>query len=514
MSFSKIHTAQNHLLKAHIIDIETDLSRGLHSFTIVGLGDKAVEESKDRVSSAIKNSGFTAPKSKNEKIVVSLAPADLKKEGPSFDVGIALGYLTATGDIELNPEKTIFLGELSLDGNIRPITGVLPLIVEARKQGFTRAFVPKENAAEAALVDGITIYPATSLIELIEHLNTRDKKGTTKTLLEQPKTEIVYTREDVTIDFNDVEGNETAKRGLLIAAAGGHNIALFGPPGTGKTMLAKAFRSILPPLSLKDILEVTAIHSIAGTLKSAYVTHPPIRSPHHTASYVSLVGGGAIPKPGELTLAHKGVLFLDEFPEFDKKVIETLRQPLEEKIVSVTRARGSAHFPAHCILVAALNPCPCGNFGVEGKKCVCSPQNIQKYQRKISGPIADRIDMWIEVSKIDYEKIIRKKQRGNDTEAIRDSVARARKIQSKRFNHKEGMLNSDMGARDIQNFFEMNAQAEKILEQAARNLELSARACHKVMKLARTIADLDEKENVDEKSVLEALQYRQKKTEI
>jgi magnesium chelatase family protein len=513
MSFSKVHSAQTHLLKAHIIDIETDISRGLHSFSIVGLPDKGVEESKDRVSAALKNSGFTSPKSKNEKITVSLAPADLKKEGPAFDVGVAFGYLLAGEEIDFDPKEIIFLGELSLDGKVRRISGILPLVVEAKNKGFKSVFVPKENALEAALVRGIDIYPVTTLTQIINHLG--ENKEIKRVLIEkQPVTEILLESEESKIDFDDVEGNETAKRGLLIAAAGGHNIALFGPPGTGKTMLAKAFRSILPPLSFDEALEVTAIHSVAGTLKGSYMTHPPIRSPHHTASYVSLVGGGAIPKPGEITLAHKGVLFLDEFPEFDKRVIETLRQPLEEKVVSVSRARGSAHFPARFILVAALNPCPCGNFGIEGKACTCSPQNILRYQRKISGPIADRIDMWIEVSKVDHEKIIRKRERKNTTGDIRDQVLKARNEQSKRFEKGETKLNSDMSARDIQNFFEIEEKAEKTLERAAKTLDLSDRSCHKVMKLARTIADLDGKKIVDEKSILEALQYRQKKTEI
>ena len=350
MSFSKVHSAQTSLLKAHIIDIEVDLSKGLHAFSIVGLPDKAVEESRDRICAAIKNSGFKSPKSKNEKVTISLAPADIKKEGPAFDLGMAIGYLLAAEEILFDPSNTLFLGELALDGKLRAVTGTLPLIRKAKEVGYHTAFVPKQNAKEAALISGITIFGVEQLSDVVAHINTKQNQTL---LLPEIETEYVIPEAQFDIDIKDIRGQETAKRGLEIAAAGGHNVALYGPPGTGKTMLAKAFTSLLPHLSFEDTLEVTGIHSIAGILSEPLIVRPPFRSPHHTASYVAIVGGGANPRPGEATLAHKGVLFLDEFPEFERRVIDSLRQPLEDRMISVSRAKGTAQFPANFILVAA-----------------------------------------------------------------------------------------------------------------------------------------------------------------
>jgi len=532
MSFAKTYSAQTVGLGAEIIDIEVDLSKGLHSFTVVGLPDKAVEESRDRVSASIKNSGFKSPKNKNQKVVVSLAPADIRKEGPAFDVAISLAYLLADEEIKFDSKNRLFLGELSLDGKLRKINGVLPIVAEAKNRGFKEIFLPKDNVIEAALVSDIDIYGAENLGEIISHLNEKikngsDKKGScidskmsesegnfisTKLNL-QKKTEIIIDENETVIDFSEIKGQELAKRGLEIAAAGGHNIAMYGPPGTGKTMLAKAFSYILPPLSFDEILEITSIHSVSGNLKKNIISKPPVRAPHHTASYVSLVGGGSIPKPGEVTLAHGGVLFLDEFPEFDKKVIEALREPLEEGEITISRARGSQSFPANFILIAAMNPCPCGNFGSKTKECICKPVDLLRYQRKISGPIMDRIDMWVEVSQINYEKLSEKETFKKETGEIKNRVIKARGIQKERFFNAKRKIrtNSEMEAKDISKIIQLGDKEKEILNSSARKLDLSARAYHRVIKLARTIADLEGEEKIKVNHILEALQYRPKK---
>ncbi len=518
MSFSRIYSAQTHLLKGKVVTVEVDITKNtLHSFTLVGLPDKAVDESKDRMSSALKNSGYNSPKNQNQKIVISLSPADLKKEGPYFDLAIALAYLLSADEINFNPESKIFLGELSLNGELRPIKGALPLTEAAKNAGYKEIFLPIENAEEAALVDGIIIYGVKNLKEVIDHIYIpkKDKKGN---LLEAerpkiqsfPKTEIKPKEKINNIDWSDIKGQEGAKRGLEIAASGGHNIAMSGPPGTGKTMLARVFSNVLPNLSKDDCLEITGIHSIVGLLEDTIITDPPFRAPHHTASYVSMIGGGANPKPGEVTLAHKGVLFLDEFPEFEKRVLESLRQPLEDNVVSISRARGSAIFPSNFILVAAMNPCPCGNKGNKQKNCICKPMDLDRYKRKLSGPIMDRIDIWVTVGNVDYEKLSNIEQVGENTDTIKERVNKARNIQLKRFKGSSRKIktNSEMNVKELNIYAPLDDETKKILNQSAERLDLSARAYHRTIKLARTIADLEESENIKIPHILEALQYR------
>lgn len=504
MKFAKVYAAQPEYLRGRIVTVEMDITRGLHSFTIVGMASKAVDEARDRVGSALKNSGYDSPKSKNEKLVVSLAPAELKKDGAYYDVAIALGYLRASGALVFDPEEKVFLGELSLDGKVRPLLGILPIVQSALESGFKEIFVPAKNAEEASLVEGITVYPIHTLKELVAHLESSPEKNIP--LSPQAPTNILHSSTPPVTDFKDVQGQVIAKRGLEIAAAGGHNVCMFGPPGTGKTMLARAFGSILPPLSKEHMLEVTGIHSVAGNLRKLEVmSQAPLRTPHHTSSYVAIVGGGTNPGPGEITLAHRGVLFLDEFPEFDKKVLESLRQPLEDNVITIARAKGTVHFPADIILIAAMNPCPCGFYGSEHGICICSAADLARYQKKISGPIIDRIDMWLPVEHIEYKELTYHDDR-NEQESSIDIQQRVHRARAHQYN-RSGNLNASLTSRDIQNT-QLRPEVHDILTESARRMQLSPRSYHRTIKLARTIADLDASIDIQLPHILEALQYR------
>ena len=500
---TKLHSGQVVGLKGVPIEVEVDLVPGLFRFTIVGLPDKAVEESRERVAAAVKNSGFRPPQKKNHRITVNLAPADLQKEGALFDFAIALGYLLESDQIVFDAEGKFFLGELALDGALRPVRGALPLVIAARDNGFQQIFVPRGNSEEVSLIEGVEIFEVSSLEDAVQHLE--------KKVLIPPLEKKIFEAEETAhlYDFSDIKGQEFAKRGIEIAAAGNHHVAFIGPPGTGKTLLARALPSILPPLFFDEALEITSIHSIAGTLESGIAKKRPFRSPHHTTSYVAIVGGGTFPKPGEVTLAHRGVLFLDEFPEFDRRVIESLRQPLEDRVVSISRARGSMTFPADIMMVAAMNPCPCGRRG-SIQVCICTPRQLSQYDRKISGPIVDRIDIWLSMPAVEYKKL-EEETGGEASTAIKKRVTRAREVQKRRFEKAAARSNAEMGLRDLKKFCKLGADEKKILEDASRRLDLSARAYHRIIKVARTIADLAGSSEIKKEHLLEALQYRPQK---
>jgi magnesium chelatase family protein len=504
MNFARVFGAQPALPAAHVVTVETDMTKGLHAFTIVGLPDKSVAEARDRVASAIKNTTvageeFKSPKSLNKKIVVSLAPAELKKEGAVFDVPAALSYLLASHQVKFDAKGKLFAGELALDGTVRPIRGALSLAKAAKEAGLAELYLPAENAAEASLVSGITIIPVRSLEELVAHL----------TNAEHIPTFVAKKRHESGIEavLDDIRGQESAKRALEIASAGRHNIALYGPPGTGKTMLARAAAALLPDLSEDESIEVTTIHSLAGTLAETAIIRPPFRSPHHTSSYAAIIGGGSTPKPGEVTLAHRGILFADEFPEFHRDVVNALREPLEDRVVSVSRAKRSEIYPANFMLIAALNPCPCGFWGTQ--RCECMPHLVEKYRRKISGPIADRIDMWVTVPEIPHELLSKKARRASgETVAARKRISEARTVQARRFAKSALTTNADMRAKDIETFAELSDDAEETLIEAAKRMKLSPRGYHRTIKLARTIADLAGSDSIEPPHMLEALQYR------
>ncbi len=489
-------------LRARIISVEVDISQGLHLFTIVGLADKEVQESRERISAAIKNIGALAPHKKSQRVIVNLAPADLKKEGPAFDVPIALGYLAASRQISCDFSGTLFLGELGLDGSIRKVAGVLASARAARDSGFSRIFVPKGNGAEAALVNGILVYEMTTLLELLESLAGQREI----TPLEKQRLPDTYST--TFSDLKDIRGQDTPKRALEISAAGGHNMLMTGPPGAGKTLLAQALPSILPLLADEESLEVTTIYSVAGLLDEQHpvITQPPFRNPHHTSSYTAVVGGGSYPRPGEVTLAHRGVLFLDEFPEFDRRVIEALRQPLEARTVTVARTQAVHTFPAHFMLVAAMNPCPCGNFGNPVKDCTCAPGAVTRYTKKISGPMLDRIDLHIEVPAVGYDTL--EGAEGETSAAVRERVLFARHVQKKRFRDLPYALNGDIRPSEFRRFIHIGDDLKPIIRAAHEKYRLSARAYHRVLKVARTIADLADSDTIKELHFSEALKYR------
>ncbi|OGY16649.1 MAG: magnesium chelatase [Candidatus Chisholmbacteria bacterium RIFCSPHIGHO2_01_FULL_49_18] len=507
---SKIFSAATVGLSSIPVEVEVDVSAtGLPSFTIVGLPDKAVEESKERVRSAIKNSGAEFP---DRRITVNLAPADLPKEGPAYDVSIALGILVASGQVGADLNKSLVFGELSLDGSLRHTNGTLPLVLLAQEKNFVEVFLPAVNAEEAAIVGGVNIYPVKNIRQLVEHLMNIHQIE----LQEHLEFNSLKSEVDFIFDMADIAGQEHAKRALEIAAAGGHNLFMHGVPGAGKTMLARAFASILPELSKEEALEVTKIYSISGNLPQgeSIIKYRPFRSPHHTTSRIGLIGGGSRPKPGEISLAHRGVLFLDEFPEFPRHVLESLRQPMEDGIVQISRAVGTMHYPARFTLIAAANPCPCGYYGSQKKQCTCLPGSISRYRKKLSGPILDRIDLHVEVPEVKLKKLTAEKLDGERSDVIRKRVQAACARQRTRFRDGKILSNAEMNSREVRELCLLDATSKSLLTSATAQMGLTARSYFKIIKIARTIADLSGEKEIAANHLAEALQYRPKDVDL
>jgi len=498
---AKIHAAAIVGLEGAIVEVEVDTSRGLPSFTIVGLPDTAVQESRERVQAAVKNAGLIFPR---QRVTVNLAPAALRKEGPAYDLPIALGVIAATEQILPEwLEGALVVGELSLDGSVRHVRGVLPMAALARQEGIYRLMVPAVNAAEAALIPDVEVIPVESLTILVNHLSGVVPIPPFK----QP--EIPEDFEPVGTDFREIKGQEHAKRAMEVAAAGGHNVLMTGPPGAGKTLLARALPSILPAMTVEEALDVTQVYSVADQLPSdiPLIRTRPFRAPHHTISHAGLVGGGNWPRPGEISLAHRGVLFLDELPEFAMRVLEVMRQPLEDRVVTISRARGSATFPANFMLVAAMNPCPCGYFGDPVRECTCSPATVTRYQKRISGPLLDRIDIHVEVPRVDFDKLTDDRL-GEPSAVVRERVEAARGRQRTRLADAGLTCNADMGVGDVRRYCPLEDTGRSLMRQAMSQLQLTARGFHRVLKLARTIADLADESEIAPAHLAEALQYR------
>lgn len=502
---TKVFSAALIGLSASIVEVEVDISGGLPKTIIVGLPDTAVQEARERVKSAIKNSNAIFPPSH---LAINLAPADLPKNGTHFDLPIAISVLLNSGQIFFEPKGQLFIGELALDGSVRSVNGVLPIVIMAKESGFKKVFIPEKNSKEASLVEGIEIIPIKSLIQVIGYLQNLIKikalkPADWKQILQSPLP---------MFDMKLIKGQEAAKRALEIAAAGGHNVLLSGPPGTGKTLLAKALPSILPKLTTEEALEITKVYSVAGllNLNKTLITVRPFRSPHHTSSAVALVGGGSNPKPGEISLSHRGVLFLDEFPEFSRNVLENLRQPLEDGVVTVARAAATVTFPAQFTLVGAQNPCPCGFYSDPVKSCICTPSQIMKYQKKVSGPLLDRIDLCVEVGRVEFDKLTSDGS-AESSEAIQLRVQAARDRQTKRFTNCPGVkTNSEMTMREIKEFCKLGTEEQNFLKSVVVKMYLSARSYHRILKLALTIADLEGSDSIKLSHLAEAVQYRPK----